>query len=60
MFDLMRLWRVRCPLCVALMLCRCALLLNKEGQLLRGGKESLVDVDNYLGGWNASDAGPCL
>lgn len=55
-----RLWRVGYFLCAILMLSRCVLSLNEEGQLLLSWKESLEYVDDYLGDWNASDATPCL
>ncbi|KAG0583517.1 hypothetical protein KC19_3G143200 [Ceratodon purpureus] len=61
--DMMRLWRVKNFLCVTVsivMLSQYVLSLNEEGQLLLSWKESLEDVDNYLGDWNASDSTPCL
>lgn len=58
---LMRLWRYR--LCVVVLLLSSQLMavrsLNAEGQLLYTFKETLVDVDNHLSNWNASDATPC-
>jgi len=62
-FHLLRLWRVLLLWGTActIMLLRCVLSLNEEGNLLLNSKQDYLEyVNDSMSNWNASDTTPCF